>query len=41
MVHSDVNDPSSPLRPATIWHEITKDHPILNRYSTDYYQLIH
>lgn len=38
MVHSDENDPNSPLRPANDWHEITKEHPILNRYSTDYYQ---
>lgn len=38
MVHSDENDPNSPLRPANDWHEITKDHPILQKYSTDYYQ---
>ena len=38
MVHSDENDPNSPLRPANDWHEITKEHPILNKYSTDYYQ---
>ncbi len=38
MVHSDENDSSSPLRPANDWNEITKEHPILNRYSTDYYQ---
>lgn len=38
MVHSDENNPNSPLRPANDWHEITKEHPILNRYSTDYYQ---
>ena len=24
MVHSDENDPNSPLRPANDWHEITK-----------------
>ena len=38
MVHSDENDPNSPLRPANDWHEITKEHPILNKDSTDYYQ---
>ena len=38
MVHSDESDPTSPLRPANDWHEITKEHPILNKYSTDYYQ---
>nr|WP_286034023.1 asparaginase [Fusobacterium necrogenes] len=38
MVHSDKNDPNSPLRPANDWNEITKEHPILEKYSTNYYQ---
>lgn len=41
MVHSDENDPNSPLRPANDWHEITKEHPILNKYSTITINLIH
>lgn len=28
-----------PLRPAYNWQEITKEHPILNKFPTDFYQL--
>lgn len=38
MVNSEEGNPLSPLRPAQNWHEIAKEHPILNRFSTDYYQ---
>jgi len=38
MVHSEEGNPLSPLRPAESWHEIAKEHPILNKFSTDYYQ---
>lgn len=38
MVHDDKNDFNSPLRPAFDWKEIIKDHPILNNFSTDYFQ---
>lgn len=38
MVHSDPNDPDSPLRPANDWNEVAKGHPILQKYDTDYYQ---
>jgi len=38
MVHSEEGNPLSPLRPAENWHEIAKEHPILNKFSTDYYQ---
>jgi len=38
MVHDNENDCNSPLRPATNWIEIIKDHPILNNFPTDYYQ---
>lgn len=38
MVHDDKNDFNSPLRPASNWKEIIKDHPILNNFSTDYFQ---
>lgn len=39
MVHNDPNDPTSPLRPAKDWHEIAKEHPILEKFPTDYCQL--
>ena len=39
MVHNDSQDPTSPLRPAKDWHEITKEHPILKKFPTDYCQL--
>jgi len=38
MVNSEEGNPLSPLRPAQNWHEIAKEHPILDRFSTDYYQ---
>ncbi len=38
MVNSEEGNPLSPLRPAENWHEIAKEHPILNKFSTDYYQ---
>jgi len=38
MVHDNKNDCTSPLRPATNWNEIIKEHPILNNFPTDYYQ---
>lgn len=38
MVHSEEGNPLSPLRPAENWHEIAKEHPILQRFSTDYFQ---
>lgn len=38
MVNSEKNDPNSPLRPANDWNEIAKEHPILEKFSTDYYQ---
>lgn len=38
MVNSEKGDPSSPLRPANDWNEIVKEHPILEKFSTDYYQ---
>jgi len=38
MVHTEDGNPLSPLRPAENWHEIAKEHPILNNFSTDYYQ---
>ena len=38
MVHSDPNDPDSPLRPANDWSEVIKGHPVLEKYETDYYQ---
>ncbi|MBC2855762.1 MAG: asparaginase [Cetobacterium sp.] len=38
MVNDDPNDSNSPLRPATNWNEIAKEHPILQKYKTDYYQ---
>ena len=38
MVNSEKNDPSSPLRPANDWNEIAKEHPILEKFPTDYYQ---
>lgn len=39
MVNSDINDIHSPLRPAEDWFEITKKHPILENFPTDYCQL--
>ncbi|WP_297487677.1 asparaginase [uncultured Cetobacterium sp.] len=39
MVHSDELDSSSPLRPAKSWREVAKNHPILDRFPTDYCQL--
>ena len=39
MVHNDPNDSTSPLRPAKDWHEIAKEHPILEKFPTDYCQL--
>lgn len=39
MVHNDPNDLTSPLRPAKDWHEIAKEHPILEKFPTDYCQL--
>lgn len=39
MVHNDPNDPTSPLRLAKDWHEIAKEHPILEKFPTDYCQL--
>ena len=38
MVHNDPKDPTSPLRPANDWNEIAKEHPILKKFPTDYYQ---
>lgn len=38
MVNSEKNDPNSPLRPANDWNEIAKEHPILEKFPTDYYQ---
>lgn len=38
MVNSEKGDPNSPLRPANDWNEIAKEHPILEKFSTDYYQ---
>ena len=39
MVNSDENDLSSPLRPAKSWLEVAKNHPILERFPTDYCQI--
>ncbi|WP_294666031.1 asparaginase, partial [uncultured Fusobacterium sp.] len=38
MVNSEKEDPNSPLRPANNWNEIAKEHPILEKFLTDYYQ---
>ena len=38
MVNSEKGDPNRPLRPANDWNEIAKEHPILEKFSTDYYQ---
>lgn len=39
MVNSDESNPNSPLRPAKSWDEVAKNHPILDRFPTDYCQL--
>lgn len=39
MVNSEPGNENSPLRPAESWAEIAKEHPILERYRTDYIQL--
>ncbi len=38
MVHSEKGNTMSPLRPAENWSEIAKEHPVLQGFSTDYYQ---
>ncbi|MGL5542997.1 MAG: asparaginase, partial [Fusobacteriaceae bacterium] len=39
MVHSERGNPYSPLRPAKTWTEVAEDHPLLQRFETDYCQL--
>lgn len=39
MVHSNPNDITTPLRPAKNWFEITKSHPVLDDFASDYCQL--
>lgn len=39
MVHSERGNPYSPLRPAETWAEVAEDHPLLQRFETDYCQL--
>lgn len=39
MINSEPGNENSPLRPAESWSEIAKEHPILERYKTDYIQL--
>lgn len=39
MVHSEQGNLNSPLRLATSWKEVAGEHPILNRFDTDYCQI--
>ena len=39
MVNSDETNINSPLRPAKNWFEVAKNHPILEKFPTDYCQL--
>lgn len=39
MVNSEEGNSSSPLRPANSWSEVAKNHPILDKFPTDYYQI--
>lgn len=39
MIHSNLNDSSSPLIPAENWNDVAKNHPILESFPTDYTQL--
>ncbi|MGL6119444.1 MAG: asparaginase, partial [Fusobacteriaceae bacterium] len=39
MVHSEKNNPHSPLRPAGSWEEVADEHPVLKRFPTDYIPL--
>lgn len=39
MVHSEIGNPNSPLRPANSWSEIANEHPILKRFETGYCQI--